>query len=107
MKNPMFASIRKYTGVPQLSTELVKNEEAIKAVLQPIKGFHAYYVIKTNDGVVTLTVCEDRAGADESNRVSAVWLKDKLPTFTTTPPDVMVGEVVIQTERQLVSVATD
>ena len=105
MKTPMFASIRKYSGIPLLSDELVKRQDEIKAVLQPIKGFHAYYMVKSNDGVVSMTVCEDRAGAEESNRVSAVWLKDKLPTFATVAPDITVGEVRIQFEPELVKVA--
>jgi len=104
MKNPMFASIRKYTGVPMLSDELVKHETEIQAVLDPIKGFHALYVIKTDSGVVSMTLCEDRAGAEESNRVSAQWLKDKLPTFATTTPEITIGEVRIQLERELVKV---
>ena len=98
MTTPMFASIRKYHGAPLLSDELVKHQDDIKSVLQPIKGFHAYYLVKTTDGAVSLTVCEDKAGAEESNRVSASWLKDKLPTFANRAPEIMIGEVRIQLE---------
>lgn len=93
MKTPMFASIRKYNAAPTLADELAKHQDEIKSVLRPIPGFNAYYLIKTNDGAVSFTVCEDRAGADESNRVAAGWLKDKLPTFTSTAPEAWVGEV--------------
>ena len=95
MTTPMFASIRKYSGAPLLSDELVKHQEEIKSVLRPIRGLHAYYVLKTTDGAVSMTLCEDKAGADESIRVEATWLKDKLPTFASRAPEIATGEVRI------------
>jgi hypothetical protein len=104
MTNPMFAGVRKYTGSPLLSDELVKRQDEIKSVLTPIAGFHAYYLIKTADGAVSMTVCQDRAGVDESNRVADTWLKDKLPTFANRTPETTIGEVRIQLEAELVKV---
>ena len=104
MTTPMFASIRKYHGAPGLSDEMVKHQDGIKSVLRPIRGFHAYYLLKTTDGAVSMTVCEDRAGADESNRVAATWLKDKLPTFATRAPEITTGEVRIHLNEQLTKV---
>ena len=94
MTTPMFASIRKYSSAPLLSDELVKHQDEIKTALRPIRGLHAYYLIKTTEGAVSLTLCEDKAGVDESNRVEATWLKDKLPTFRA--PEIATGEVRFQ-----------
>lgn len=104
MKTPMFASIRKYSGAPLLSDELVKHQAEIKTVLRPIRGLHAYYLVKTSDGVVSMTLCEDKAGAEESNRVEATWLKDKLPTFANRAPEVATGEVRILLNGELAKV---
>ena len=104
MTTPMFASVRTYNGAPLMIDELVKRQGDIKSVLRPIHGFHAYYLLKTNDGAVSMTVCEDRAGAEESNRVAATWLKDKLPTFATRQPEITTGEVRIHLNRQLAKV---
>ena len=104
MNTPMFGSIRKYSGAPTLVDELVKRQDEIKSVLQPIPGFHSYYLLKTNDGAVSVTVCDDRNGAEESNRVASTWLKDKLPTFASRPPEIMTGEVRIHLEPELVKV---
>jgi len=105
MTTPMFASIRKYSGAPTLVDELVKKQDDIKSVLRPIPGFHAYYLVNTTDGAVSITVCENRAGADESNRVAAGWLKDKLPAFATRQPEIMTGEVRIHLNGQFTKVA--
>ena len=104
MANPMFVSMRKYSGAPTLADELVKKQADVKSILLPIRGFHAYYLIKTSDGAVSMTVCEDRAGADQSNRVASTWLKDKLPQFATCTPEVITGEVQIHLDAQLVKV---
>ena len=95
MNNPMFASIRKYNSAPALSDQLVKHQNEIKSVLRPLPGFHSYYKLKTGDGVVEMTIFEKRAGAEESNRVTATWLKDKLPTFANRAPEITTGELRI------------
>lgn len=92
---PMFASIRKYTGAPQLAEELGKRKEELQAVLQPLAGFFAHYILKLSDGIVSMTVCAQRAGADESAKAESAWLKDKLPTFANRAPELMAGELVL------------
>ena len=49
-------------------------------------------------------MCEERVGAEESNRVAAAWLKDKLPTFATRAPEITTGQVFIQLDEQLAHV---
>ena len=93
MTSNMFASIRKYNGQPLLAEELFKRQNEIKSILEPVSGFHAYYLIKTGDGALTMTVCENRTGAEEANKVEATWLKDKLPTFASRPPEITTGEI--------------
>ncbi|HEY2955128.1 MAG TPA: hypothetical protein VGK89_07755 [Candidatus Eisenbacteria bacterium] len=104
MATPMFASIRKYSGSPLLTDELVKKQDDLKAIFQPVQGFYAYNLIKTTDGAISMTVCENKAGAEESNRVEAAWLKDKLPTFTTRPPEIWTGELRIHLSQEPVKV---
>jgi hypothetical protein len=41
-------------------------------------------------------VYDDQSGAEESTRQAADWMRENLPDFTASPPQVSVGEVVIQ-----------
>ncbi|HEV8612446.1 MAG TPA: hypothetical protein VGQ73_02980, partial [Gemmatimonadales bacterium] len=93
MATPMFTSIRKYNGAPLLTEELVKKQDELNTALQAVPGFHAYSLVKLGEGAISMTVCDNRAGAEESNRVEAAWLKDKRPTFTTRPPEIWTGEL--------------
>ena len=104
MTTPMFASIRKYNEAPAFIDELVKKQDDIKSVLRSVPGFHAYYLLNTNDGAVSMTVCQDRAGAEKSDRVAAAWLKDNLPQFATRPPVITTGEVRFHVNEQLTKV---
>ena len=89
----MFASIRKYKEAPAFADDLSKRQEEVKSILRPIRGFQAYYLIKTNEGVTSVTVCDDRAGTEESNRVTSAWMKEHLPAFATGPQDITTGDV--------------
>ena len=104
MTKPMFASIRKYQAAPQLSQELSKRQDEILAIFRPIRGFHAYDLVQTTDGAVAVTLCDDKAGVEESNRVAATWLKDKLPTFANHVPEITMGEVRFQVEAELTKI---
>ena len=104
MVTPMFASIRKYNSAPALTDELLKKQDELKSALTAVPGLHAYYLIKTGDGAVSITVCENRTGSEESNRAEATWLKDKLPTFATRPPEITSGELRMQLNPEPVKV---
>ena len=101
MKTPMFASILKYNSAPTLVEELVKRQDEIKSLLSPIQGFHAYYLLKSSDGAFSMTVCDDRAGVEESNRIASTWLKDKLPTFANRAPEITIGELQMHVNGKL------
>jgi heme-degrading monooxygenase HmoA len=93
----MYATVRNYAGPPGFGDELVKREDEVKSLIQGISGFRAYYLIKTDQGsVVTVSVYDDQAGAEESTRQAAEWVRTNLPGMGVDPPQVASGEVGIQ-----------
>jgi hypothetical protein len=44
---------------------------------------------------VTVTVCEDKAGTDESSRRAAEWVKENV-SATANPPAITEGNTVLQ-----------
>ena len=93
----MYVTVRNYTGTPGLADELVRNEGAVKELITAINGFHAYYLVKTSDGsAVSISVYDDQAGAEESTRQAREWIQSNLPDMAAGPPEVIVGEVVIE-----------
>jgi hypothetical protein len=92
----MYATIRIYAGKSDLGAELQRNQESVKSLIGAVPGFQGYYFIATSDGGgASITVCDDQAGAEESNRTAAAWIAENLPGMSIAPPAISAGEVVI------------
>jgi hypothetical protein len=93
----MYATIRSY-GASELVAELRRHEEAIKSLIGSVSGFRAYYLVETpGGGAVSITVCDDQAGAEESNAVAAGWIRENLGGMSIPPPAIAAGEVAFST----------
>ena len=95
----MYASIRRYQVDPDSVDEVVKRaEERFVPIVSGAPGFNAYYLVNAGDGVVaSISVFEDQAGAEESNKLAADWVKDNLAALVTGPPEITAGEVALHT----------
>lgn len=91
----MYATVRKYTTGSEFADALVENQDDVKALLSGIDGFNAYYLIRTDDGAVSVSVYDTEAGVTESNRAAAEWIRENLPEIGGSTPQVSAGEVVI------------
>lgn len=91
----MYAAVRRYEGVndPTEAGRLVK--EGFVPLLRQVSGFVAYYWVDAGDGVmVSTSVFQDRAGAEESVSRAAEFVRENLASLLPNPPQVMAGEVV-------------
>ncbi len=95
----MYASIRRYQVDPGSVDEVVRQaEEGFVPIVSGAPGFNAYYLVNAGDGVVaTISVFENQAGAEESNKLAADWVKDNLAALVTGPPEITAGEVALHT----------
>jgi hypothetical protein len=91
----MYATIRAYAGNRDLADTLAEREEDIRQLISGINGFQAYYLLKIDEGTTTISVFEDQAGAEESNRAAAAWLAENLPDLNVAAPYVTAGEVLV------------
>ena len=95
----MYASVRRYKGVdPGLFDEVERNRESLETTMRRAPGFRAWYLIRTGDGMTTVTLCDEQTGAEASVQLAAGWLRENMPTVAPNPPEVSNGEVVLQIE---------
>ena len=92
----MYATIRTY-GDPGLADALGARADDVRSVISGVPGFRAYYLVQTGDGSVSVTVCDDQAGAEASNQTAADWLRTNMPDLTSAAPTVASGPVLIGT----------
>ncbi|MGW5368958.1 hypothetical protein ACWER6_26305 [Streptomyces sp. NPDC004009] len=91
----MYAVVRRYEGVtdPAEAGRLV--DEGFVPILRQVPGFVAYYWVDAGNGVMLSTsVYEDRAGAEESVERAADFVRDHLASLLPNPPQVASGQVV-------------
>jgi hypothetical protein len=93
----MYAVVRTYSGqgASELFDLLGQREEDVKELISGVPGFVTYAAFRSGDGGATVTVCEDKAGTDESSRRAAEWVKENVGA-TTDPPAITEGDTVLQ-----------
>ena len=91
----MYASVRTYAGNSELADTLAARADEIRDIIGGIDGFKAYHLLKTADGTTSISVFDDRSGAEESNRVAAAWLAENLQGLDIASPEVTAGETLI------------
>ena len=93
----MFAAISTYglTDVDELS-ELVK--DGFLPIVESVPGFVACYVVAAGDGLAsTITICEEKAGVDESTSRAAEWVEEHALDFIDSRPAIVTGAVLAET----------
>ena len=92
----MYAVVRTYTGQGASDVfDLVdRRSDEVRDLFADIPGFVAYTAARNSDGGVTVTVCQDKAGTDESVRRAADFVKKNLSGPVPTPT-IGEGETVL------------
>jgi len=72
----MHAVMRDYSGSgAKKFFDLLESKKAeVKDVMMPIRGFVSYSLVRTARGGFSVTICQDKAGTDESVRVAREWI---------------------------------
>jgi hypothetical protein len=93
----MYASIRRYkikTGEKEKLSRLVKDE--FVPLISGLSGFIDYYGIDAGaDYWASLSVFSTRAGAEESNKMAADWVKKNIAGLIIGPVEITAGDVVV------------
>jgi hypothetical protein len=93
----MHAVIRTYSGpaAKKLFDVLEERKRELETIIRPIKGFVSYSLLRTADGGASVTVCQDKAGTDESLRVAREWIQKNASSVSANPPAVSEGSVIL------------
>ena len=92
----MYTTVRIYAGASTLVDDLVRHQASVKAAISAIPGFRSYSLLRTAEGGgASISVCDDQAGAEATNRAAAAWIAQNLPDLAIAPPAISAGEVVV------------
>ena len=93
----MHAVIRTFSGsgAKKLVDLLEGRKGEVEGLIRPVKGFVSYALMRTADGGASVTVCEDKSGTDESNRIARDWISKNTSDLGGSPPTVVEGSVIL------------
>jgi hypothetical protein len=94
----MYAIVRNYSGAgaKQLFDVLERQKAEVEATLRKVPGLVSYVLVRSGDGGMAITVCNDKAGADESVKIAREWIKKNAANVPAYPPAIMEGPVIVQ-----------
>lgn len=89
--------IRRYSGkgAKELFDLLETRTADVEELLRPIKGFISYTLARSGDGGFSVTVCQDKAGIDESVRRAKDWIAKNGGSTGVAAPEILEGPVLM------------
>lgn len=92
----MYATIRIYGDAEGLADAVAAHRAEILGLFDEIAGFRSYHIVKTGPaGAISVTVCDDREGAEASNQMARDYIAANLSDLSVGAPEVHVGEVTM------------
>jgi hypothetical protein len=94
----MHAVVRNYagTGAKQLFDLLEQRKVEVEAVIRKVPGLVSYTLVRSGEGGMSVTVCKDKAGTDESLKVAREWIQKNASDIHANPPVVTEGSVIVE-----------
>ena len=91
----VYATVRRYEGVTDPAEAGRRVAEGFVPLIREVQGFVAYYWVDAGGGVmISTSVFQDQAGAEESNTRAADWVAENLAQLLPNAPQITAGDVV-------------
>jgi hypothetical protein len=94
----MHAVVRSYSGqgAEQLFDFLEEKKAGVEKVIRGVPSLRSYTLMRTADGGVSVTVCDDKAGADASVEIVGAWIRANAGQIGAAPAKVADGTAILQ-----------
>jgi hypothetical protein len=89
--------IRRYEGegASELFDLIEERADDVRERISSVPGFVSYTAFRADGGGTTVTVCEDKAGTDESSTRAAAWVSENA-SFAVASPAVTEGDSMME-----------
>lgn len=95
----MYAAIRQAKAKAGMAEELTQRiKEGAIPIISDVEGFMGYYVVYAPDDTVTaISLFNNHAGAEESNRRGLAWIEENLGPLLVGGASATAGPVIVHT----------
>jgi hypothetical protein len=95
--------VRTYSGKgsKELFSFLEEHKADVEKLMRTVKGFESYTLARSSesDGGLSMTVCQDKAGTEESVRLAKEWISKNVADIRVDAPKVSVGSIIIHATK--------
>jgi len=93
----MHTVVRSFSGkgAIELFDLLEKKKADVEKTVRSVKGLVSYTLVRSADGGFSVTVCNDKAGTDESLEKAKDWIAKNAADTGVAAPKVSEGSVVL------------
>jgi hypothetical protein len=96
--------VRTYTGkgVKELFSLLEQRKADVEKLMRSVKGFESYTLARSSDGEggMSMTVCQNKAGTEESVRLAKDWIAKNAANIGVGAPKVSTGTIIIHATKR-------
>jgi hypothetical protein len=95
--NIMQTVLRRYSGkgAKELFDLLEQHAANVEALMRTVNGFVSYTLARSGDGGFSVTICNDKAGVDESVLKAKDWIANNAGSTGASAPEVTAGSVIL------------
>jgi hypothetical protein len=96
-RQAMHTVVRRYSGkgAKELFDVLEQRTADIEELMRSVKGFVGYTLVRTSEGGLSVTVCQDKAGVDESVQKAKDFVAKNAGSTGAGAPEVLEGPVLL------------
>jgi len=95
MKRKMYATVRRYEGVPDPARAAKEVDEKFVPFISSLPGFIEYYWIDLRDSaMISITIFKTLADAIHANEKARIFVKEQLSSVLPNPPRIEAGTIV-------------
>ena len=95
--------VRTYSGKgsKELFSLLEKHKADVEKLMRSVKGFESYTLARSSTGEagLSMTVCHDKAGTEDSIRVAKEWIAKNAANIEVDAPKVSAGAIIIHATK--------
>jgi hypothetical protein len=93
----MHTTVRAYSGkgAREFFDLLEKSKADVEKTMRSVKGLVSYTLVNSGDGGFSVTVCNDKAGTDESVQKARDWIAKNAAGTGVAAPNLYEGTVVL------------
>jgi hypothetical protein len=95
--------VRTYTGKgsKELFSLLEQRKAEVEKLMRSVQGFESYTLARSSNGEggMSMTVCQDKAGTEESVRVAKEWIAKNGTNISVDAPKVSAGSIIIHATK--------